>query len=245
MIAKIIIGSQIKGLLQYLTSKKNDVLTTNHLLPNLNLNELVNEFKTISSLNKRSKKTVMHIVLSFPSHENLTEQKMTLITEDFLEAFGAKENMSISIRHYKESNPHVHCAINRVKDDGTLLSDSFSHIKAKTICRKLEKVHDLHKVSNYKSIDVNVAVDQLREIVDLMLIEAQNLEQFIALMEKNNYKVLKGRGITFVEKSKGIKIKGSALGRNYSLSNIQRKITEPIIENHQNKKQGSNNRRIT
>ena len=224
MIAKIIIGSKVKGLLQYLTSKKNDVLTTNHLLPNLTLNELVREFRTINGLNKRSKRKVMHIVLSFPKHENLNEQKMALITEDFLEAFGAKENMSIAIRHYKESNPHVHCVINRVKKDGSLLSDSFSYFKAKTICRKLEKIHQLHQVSNYKNEDVNIAVNQLREIVDLMLIEAQNLEHFLILMRNNKYQVLKGRGISFVEKTKGIKIKGSALGRNYSLSNLQIRI---------------------
>lgn len=224
MIAKIIIGSQVKGLLQYLTSKKNNVLTTNNLLPNLTIKELVNEFKTISNLNKRSKKNIMHVVLSFPAIENLNDQKLTLITEDFLSAFGADENMSITIRHYKKSNPHVHCVINRVKDDGSLLSDSFSHIKAKNICRKLEKVHELQEVSNFKNIDVNIAIEQLRETVDLMLVEAQSLDHFFLLMRLNNYQVLKGRGISFIQKKKGIKIKGSALGREYSLSNIEKRV---------------------
>jgi len=224
MIAKIITGSGVKGLLQYLTSKKNEVLTTNHILPNLSLNETVSEFKTIRDLNKRSKKPVLHIVLSFPNYDNVSAQKMTLITEHFLKDFGAQENMYIAIRHFKESNPHVHCVVNRIGNNGLLLSDSFSHIRAKTICRKLENIYDLHKVSSIKGVNANIAVDQLRELIDLMLIEAQNLDHFTLLMHNNNYQVLKGRGISFIEKSKGIKIKGSSLGRDYSLSNIEKRI---------------------
>ena len=46
-------------------------------------------------------------------------------------------------------------------------------------------------------------------------------------MKKNNYKVLIGRGITFINLKNGTKIKGSAISRKYSLSNIKKQINSP------------------
>lgn len=227
MIAKIITGTNVSGLLHYLTAKKFTVLTSNKLFPDSDLSYVTNEFKEIQSLNPRCKNNLMHIVLSFPEKENLTAEKMKIITEDFLNEFGASENQWLSIMHFNTSHFHQHAVINRVKANGKLLSDSYSHLKAKRICRALETKYDLNKISNLKSENSNINKNDLEELISIALHKCSSLEEFIELMKKKNYKVIVGRGITFINIKNGTKTKGSSISREYSLSNIKKRINTP------------------
>jgi hypothetical protein len=216
----------VKGLLHYLTKKENEVITSNLLLPDLPIKEIQKEMEIMQSLNKRCKKNLMHIVLSFPHQEKLDSVTLKNITEDFLEAFKADNCMSISYRHFDRSHPHVHCVINKIKMDGTVLSDSFSHIRAKKICRKIEQIYDLTRVSNFSKENTNSSIQKLQIEIDTVIEDSLSFEEFIRLLELKSYKVLKGRGISFIDKRNGTKIKGSAIGRNYSLSNIKKRLLE-------------------
>jgi hypothetical protein len=227
MIAKIITGTNVSGLLHYLTAKKFTVLTSNKLFPDADSIYVTNAFKEIQNLNPRCKNNLMHIVLSFPEKENLTAEKMKTITEDFLNEFGASENQWLSIMHFNTPHFHQHAVINRVKANGKLLSDSFSHLKAKRICRTLEIKYDLNKISNFKSENSNINKNDLEELISIALHKCNSLEEFIELMKKKNYKVIVGRGITFINIKNGTKIKGSAISRENSLSNIKKRINIP------------------
>ena len=224
MIAKILTGTNAKGLLQYLTAKKNEIITSNKIFPNLSLKEIANEIEMIQGLNQRCKKNTMHIILSFPCGENINTLKMKSITEDFLEAFKTKECMSISFQHFDKNHPHVHCLINKIKDDGSVLSDSYSYIKAKNICRKIEQIYNLQRISNYKQENSNSAIKKLQFSIDQAIQSSESLDELIKLLLLKKYKTLKGRGISFINIKNGTKIKGSAIGRDYSLSNIKKRI---------------------
>lgn len=227
MIAKIITGTNVSGLLHYLTAKKYTVLTSNKLFPDANINYVTNEFKEIQSLNPRCKNNLMHIVLSFPEKDNMTEEKMKTITEDFLNEFGASENQWLSILHFNTAHFHQHAVINRVKSNGKLLSDSFSYLEAKRICRLLEIKYDLNKISNIKSENSNINKDDLKGLITDVLIHSKSIDEFVTLMKKKNYKVLIGRGITFINIKNGSKTKGSSISRQFSLSNIKKQINSP------------------
>jgi len=227
MIAKIITGTNISGLLHYLTAKKHSVLTSNKLFPDADISYVTNEFKEIQSLNPRCKNNLMHIVLSFPEKDNMTEEKMKTITEDFLNEFGASDNQWLSIMHFNTSHFHQHAVINKVKANGELLSDSFSHLRAKKICRSLEIKYDLNKISNFKSENSNINKDDLKGLITDVIIHSKSIDEFVTLMKKKNYKVLIGRGITFINMKNGSKIKGSALKRGFSLSNLKKQINLP------------------
>tara|TARA_R110002072_G_scaffold301732_1_gene482211 strand:- start:4936 stop:5697 length:762 start_codon:yes stop_codon:yes gene_type:complete len=226
MIAKIITGTNAKGLLQYLTSKQNEVITSNNIFPDLTIKEISKEIEIIQGLNRRCKKNLMHVVLSFPNHDNLDSLKMKSITEDFIEAFKAEDCMSISYRHFDRSHPHVHCVINKIKMDGSVLSDSFSHIRAKKICRKIEQIYDLTRVSNISQENKNSSIEKLQKEIDIAINGSDSFEAFVRKLQLKKYKVLKGRGIAFIDSRNGTKVKGSAIGRNYSLSNINKRLLE-------------------
>ena len=227
MIAKIITGINVSGLLHYLTAKKFTVLTSNKLFPDADLRYVTNEFKEVQGLNPRCKNNLMHIVLSFPEKDNLTAERMKIITEDFLNEFGASENQWLSIMHFNTPHFHQHAVINRVKANGKLLSDSFSHLKTKRICRSLEIKYDLNKISNFKSENLNINKNDLEELITDALHQSNSIEEFIELMRKQNYKVLIGRGITFINMKNGTKIKGSAISREFSLRNLKKQINLP------------------
>jgi len=226
MIAKILLGVNVKGLLQYLTDKKHMVLTANNLFPESNIENIVSEIRTIQDLNTRAKKNVMHIVLSFPKNETISDEKLKIITEDFMNEFGANNNQWITFKHFDTVHHHCHTAINRVGIDGKLLSDSHTHLKAKRICRALEIKYKLNEVSNYKLEDKNKNKMKLKSIIDLSIKDCNTLKELKETIEKQNYKVLIGRGIAFVNKTNGIKLKGSDIGRAYSLKNILQKIND-------------------
>ena len=226
MIAKIITGTNTKALLQYLTAKKNEIISLNKIFPGLTVNEIAKEIEMIQALNNRCKKNLMHVILSFPYKENLDNLKMKTITEDFLYAFKTKDYMSISYRHFDRNHPHVHCVINKIKEDGSVLSDSFSHIRAKKICRKLEQVYQLEKVSSFKNENDNIAINELQNEIDNAIYVSHSLEEMIRILLSKKYKTKKGRGIVFINKENGTKIKGSAIGRNYSLLNIEKRILQ-------------------
>ena len=95
--------------------------------------------------------------------------------------------MSISYKHFDRDHPHVHCVINKIKNDGTVLSDSFSHIRAKKICRKIEQIYDLHRVSNYKHENENKAIIELRNEIDNAINYSKSMDDFIRLLLLKKY----------------------------------------------------------
>ena len=50
---------------------------------------------------------------------------------------------------------------------------------------------------------------------------SKDLEQFVRIMQSKGYKVIKGRGISFIDDKK-VKIKGSEVG--YSLQKIEQRL---------------------
>jgi len=231
MIAKIVMGSNVNGLIHYLTNKKHKVLTTNNLFPDANVKYISSEFRQIQDLNQRCKKNIIHVTLAFPKDEDVDTEKIKIITEDFLNKFGANENQWLSIQHFDTEHKHCHTIINRVKIDGKLLSDSFSYIKAKRICRELELKYNLKSLSSLKSENKNISISDLKYIIDQAILECKTFDEFKRLIDKKGYKVLKGRGISFVNKNNGHKIKGSDIGRSYSLMNINEQLSGPHNSN--------------
>lgn len=227
MIAKILTGTNVVGLLQYLTKKKHEVLTSNKILPVNDIEFITRELKQIQGFNSRAKKNTMHIVLAFDKGISIDGMKMKIIAEDFMKRFGAHNNQWISFKHFDTDHQHQHIVLNRVKEDGTILSDSYSHLTARNICRDLEKKYQLRQLSNIKRENTNISMESLKQLIDITIDKVSSLDDFKRELEKNQYKVLVGRGISFINKSNGVKIKGSAIGRQYSLGYIKKRLHNP------------------
>lgn len=232
MIAKIIMNNSIASLLNYLKNKNHEVVTAKGILPMVSNEQIVKSFERIQGLNTRARHKTIHLVLSFPKSDIIGVNNLNNIIHDFIDDFSKDNEMWIAIQHPDtEEHQHVHIALNRVLSNGKLISDSNSAYKAKDICRKLEKKYRLEIVSNIKNKKSNKRLKSLKAKVDIQIKKSKTLENFQKGMFKNGYKVLIARGITFIDKENGMKIKGSDLGRQYSLQGISKQLK---VLNHSN-----------
>jgi len=65
---------------------------------------------------------------------------------------------------------------------------------------------------------------QLKNHIDQMIPESEDLESLCVKLLQKGFKTKAGNGITFIQKSSGIVIKGSDLGRAYSKLNLEKRI---------------------
>lgn len=231
MIAKIS-NTNIEPLMNYLTAKKYSLIDANGVIPGGKLKVLISEFENRQQLNRRAKKKTQHIILSWKRDDNITGGKIDQILNDFMNQFAERESMWVAIRHPDtDSHIHLHIALNRIRKDGSLVSDSFSAKEAIDICRALEEKYQLQKLESNKYINENREIEYLKMIIAKALPKSKTIDQFKKILEDSNYKILLGRGITFVNQSNGSKIKGSAISRSFSLKGIQ----DIIEQNNLNK----------
>ncbi len=225
MIAKVITSSSVSNLISYLTEKNHEVFDMNNVFFQKNIASLVKEFKATQHLNTTCKKPNFHIILSFSKKEIIPNEKMEHLLHDFIREFVGKEAMWVAIKHPDtDRHQHLHLVVNRVLSTGKVLSSKHTAYRALNICRKLEIKYKLNKLSSFKQINHNFRKEQLKKLIDRLVIETQTIEAFKSEIEKHRFKVLIARGITFIDKNSGVKLKGSSIGREYSLSALQRRI---------------------
>ena len=70
----------------------------------------------------------------------------------------------------------------------------------------------------------NVA-ESIRKKIDKNLPAAKNMDDLKKLLLKDGVKMYVGRGVSFLDKESGTSFKGSALGREYSLMNLEKSMS--------------------
>lgn len=81
----------------------------------------------IKNTGRKQTNVVKHLVLSWHPDEKqtLTRDDMEAAIEGALAAIGAQNRQALVIAHNDTKHPHVHILINRVLENGTLLSDAY------------------------------------------------------------------------------------------------------------------------
>jgi Relaxase/Mobilisation nuclease domain len=248
MIGKIIIGKSFKGCISYCLDDKllhsqevafknrAEILTFNQCFGNSK--ELIQQFNEVRQLNPKLSKPVLHITLSLAPGEKLDKGALCKLVEDCAEKFEFDKNQFIAVSHADTSHQHLHIVANRIGFDKKTLSDSNNYKKMASYCREIEQKYGLKQVISprrflLKEMRQIPRLDTRKEAIknDLRacILPARNYGEFKALMKSKNYRVIKSRGIAFVD-SKGVYVKGSELG--YSLARI-----EKILELSQVQKQ--------
>nr|GFD53695.1 hypothetical protein [Tanacetum cinerariifolium] len=75
----------------------------------------------------------------------MTDELMRELTLAYMEKMdidAAKTQWAV-VRHYDQDHPHCHLIVNRVTNDGKVLSDSKSFERSEKACRALEKEYGL------------------------------------------------------------------------------------------------------
>lgn len=200
--------------------------------------ELTRQFNEVRALRPQLSSPVMHITLSLDHEDVFTKEKLRLIGQDFAHDFGFEKNQYLVIYHQDTKHPHIHIVANRVGFDGSRINDSNSYRKVANLCRKLELKYELKQVLNpdrFMTLEQRrqksevQRIDQRKELLKQnikdCLLTATDLSDFIRRMELRKIKVIKSRGISFIDDKK-MKVKGSEVG--YSLSTIEKILSHPL-----------------
>jgi hypothetical protein len=100
-------------------------------------------------------------------------------------------------------------------------------------CRKIElqlglsiapQMHILKRGENEVSISESDLANHLRKSIDEALMISEDLVVLKSELKKRKIKMQVGRGISFMIEGKGVVFKGSKLGREYSLLNLEQRI---------------------
>lgn len=202
------------------------------------MDSLTKQFVVAREKNRKLAKFTWHHSFSFPPGEKPTVEQVREITLSFAQEFGFENNQLVVFRHMDKNHDHFHIAANRINYNGKNTADHFNnYARTGKFCRKMElqlglqvtaEMHltDPHRPKNRLA---NKAVAALKELIDQLLPQVQSVEELKEKLNEKGFKTYLGRGIAFVSSANGMKVKGSEIGREYSLANLEKRSGQPVI----------------
>lgn len=214
---------------------------------------IMREVALVRMLRPNLQKYFYHTSLNFPPNENLGDEQMNMIANEYLNNMGFDQHQYAIFRHYDADHPHLHILVNRIGYDGTVVSDSKDYQRSEQVLRKLEKQHGLTEVISsrqaqeramtknelemMKRTNVPSSKMQLQEIIKDVLSRKPNTAQFIQALESKGINVLFNQASTgFVSGISygygGLQFKGAQLGNAYKWQAIKNAISYEQERDH-------------
>lgn len=147
MMAKIVQGSDFKGVVSYILDKnKNAKIIASDGLFVEDKATIAMSFEAQAQMNPRVTKAVGHIALSFSKEDEarLTYRAMAGIALEYMDKMGITDTQFFIVRHFDKEHPHVHIAFNRVSNNGKTISDRNERYRSERICKELTKKYGLY-----------------------------------------------------------------------------------------------------
>ncbi len=158
MMAKIVKGSDFKGVVDYILDKgKNAQVVAYDGLFMENKETIAMSFNAQSLMNGNVAKPVGHIALSFSKEDEprLTNCVMGGIALEYMERMGIKDTQFFIARHFDKEHPHVHVAFNRIDNNGNTISDRHERLRSTRICKELTLIYGLHMANGKENVKRN------------------------------------------------------------------------------------------
>ena len=235
MIAKIIKGSNFKGVVNYILDKEKDakILVCDGLFAE-NKETIVMSFEAQARMNPKVTKPVGHIALAFSKEDEhrLTDRAMAGIALEYLERMGIRNTQILVVRHFDKEHPHVHIAFNRIANDGRTISDRNERIRSTHICKELTRKYGLYFASSKEQVkrhrlkEPDKTKYELYSLLKSEVLRCGNWRQLAANLEKQDVEMrfkYKGKsdevqGVVFSKN--GYSFSGSKIDRQFSYSKI-------------------------
>ena len=155
MIAKIVRGSNFKGVVSYILDKEKDakILVCDGLFAE-NKETIAGIFEAQARMNPKVTKPVGHIALAFSKEDEhrLTDRTMAGLALEYLKKMGITGTQILIVRHFDKEYPHVHIAFNRIANDGRTISDRNERIRSTRICKELTRKYGLYFASGKERV---------------------------------------------------------------------------------------------
>ena len=204
----------------------------------------------------RTKKTVFHCSLNPHPDEKLSDERLTQIAKEYMEALGYGKQPYIVFKHNDIAREHIHIVSLRVDFNGNKINDRYEGRRSKKITNALEKKYNLipsSKVSERTTTEtpkVNVVQENIKEQVANTVRSAMKHYTFCSLGElnavlrkynlaveevKTEYRGKRYDGLVYVPTDdKGNKVStpihASDIGRGVGYAAVQNKMLKSKLE---------------
>ena len=233
--AKIVYGSNFKGVVDYILDKDKGVqkLISDGLFME-NKDTIAMSFNIQSQMNGKVAKPVGHIALSFSREDEprLTNHVMAGIALEYMERMGIRDTQFFIARHFDKEHPHVHIAFNRIGNDGRTISDRNERLRSTRICKELTLKYGLHMAGGKENVKRNRLKEpdwtkyRLYDILKTEVSRCGNWNVLVANLNRQGVEVrFKHKGQTdevqgVVFSMNGYHFNGSKVDRRFSYSKI-------------------------
>lgn len=251
MMAKIVHGSNFKGVVDYILDKDKGVqLVAHEGLFMENKDTIAMSFNIQSQMNGKVAKPVGHIALSFSKEDEprLTNHVMAHIALEYMEKMGLRNTQFFIARHFDKDHPHVHIAFNRIGNDGRTISDRNERLRSTRICKELTLKYDLHMADGKDNVKRNRLKEpdrtkyRLYDILKTEVSRCGNWNVLVANLHRQGVEVrFKHKGQTdevqgVVFTMNGYHFNGSKVDRRFSYSKIDAALQRNRNEKRMNLK---------
>ncbi|MCQ6958609.1 relaxase/mobilization nuclease domain-containing protein [Mucilaginibacter aquariorum] len=207
---------------------------------------IMQEVALVRMLRPSLQKYFYHTSLNFPPNENLADEQMNIIANEYLNNMGFDQHQYAIFRHFDADHPHLHILVNRIGYDGKVVSDSKDYQRSEQVLRRLEKQHGLTEVISsrqaqeramtknelemMKRTDEPSVKMKLQVLIKNVLSEKPAATQFIQQLEAQGINVLFNQASTgFVSGIsygyEGMLFKGAHLGNAYKWQAVKNVIS--------------------
>jgi len=125
MVAKIISGKSIIGMLNYNEHKVSEGLAECIMASkygqepkDMNFYEKLERLAHLAERNSRSKTNAIHISLNFDVGENISKEQLHSIASRYMDGIGFGEQPFLVYQHHDAGHPHIHIATTNIQPDG-------------------------------------------------------------------------------------------------------------------------------
>jgi len=146
MIVKVTIGKSFGGCTRYNTEKEDAEILKAEGVRTENPQQMIADFNEVRKLNPNLGKAVWHTSISFAPEDEVSNELMLNIAKDYVDKF--KLEQYAVIRHHDGTKEHFHIIANRVKYDGSTVSDQYSAGRGVELSHRLEKKYELTQSQN-------------------------------------------------------------------------------------------------
>ena len=171
MIGKLTKGSSHGGALKYDLEKEGAELLETNCASN-DWREIAAEMDVVAASNTKSTKTCLHLSMSAPDGENLSDKQWVDSAHIAIKDIGLEGNQYVITRHNDSGHSHIHITINRINDEGKSWNDSKDYQRVHEAMRSVEvkmgleriEYHQITKDGRFKQVqsDLNDSVKDAR-----------------------------------------------------------------------------------
>lgn len=261
MVAKIVAGKSIRGLLNYNENKVKagaaELIMASLFgreLDKLTFSDKLTRFGQLTDLNSRVKINSLHIMLNFDVKEKPDHFKLQQITANYMEKIGFGDQPYLVYKHEDAAHPHIHIVTTNIKEDGTRINlHDIGKRLSEPARKELEKEFGLIKAEG-KGLKDAIAIKPVniekaeygktptkRAITNVVTAVARDYK-YTSLAELNvilkQFNVIADRGKEGTEmfQKKGliysiIDEKGNKMGTPFKAGSLNGKPTLPNLEN--------------